>query len=81
MGNRIKAFPLPIPFYLLPNRLTLEIAIQKIQVKQAVRQVHTEGIYPSEVAISRLLVKPGCFPDKKVRAALRATRREIYLEP
>ncbi|MEH2115801.1 hypothetical protein [Nostoc sp.] len=28
------------------------------ELKQAVRQVHTEGIYPSEAAISRLLAKP-----------------------
>ncbi|MHC5934579.1 hypothetical protein [Nostoc sp.] len=51
------------------------------EVKQAVRQFHTEGIYPSEAAISRLLAKPGCFPDKEVRATLRAARREICLEP
>jgi hypothetical protein len=50
------------------------------EVKQAVRQVHTEGIYPSEATISRLLTKPGCFRDKQVRAALKAARREICLE-
>ncbi|MCL6754432.1 hypothetical protein KBT16_27020 [Nostoc sp. CCCryo 231-06] len=50
------------------------------EVKQAVTQFHTEGIYPSEAAISRLLAKPGCFRDKEVRAALRAARREIGLE-
>ncbi|WP_335115154.1 TetR/AcrR family transcriptional regulator [Nostoc sp.] len=51
------------------------------EVKQAVRQLHTEGIYPSEASISRLLAKPGCFRDKQVRAALRAARKEICLEP
>ncbi|MBD2345546.1 TniQ family protein [Anabaena subtropica] len=51
------------------------------EVKQAVRQVHTEGIYPSEAAISRLLAKPGCFRDREVRAALRTARKEIGLEP
>lgn len=51
------------------------------EVKQAVRQFHTEGIYPSEAAISKLLAKPGCFRDKEVRAALRAARKEICLEP
>ncbi|MEH1924319.1 hypothetical protein [Nostoc sp.] len=45
------------------------------EVKLAVRQVHTEGIYPSEAAISKLLAKPGYFRDKKVRAALRAARK------
>jgi hypothetical protein len=50
-------------------------------VKQAVQQFSSEGIYPSEAAISQLLAKPGCFRDKKVRAALRAARREICLEP
>ena len=51
------------------------------EVKQAVRQFHTEGIYPSEAAISKLLAKPGCFRDKQVRAALKAARKEICLEP
>ncbi|MEA5603259.1 TniQ family protein [Nostoc sp. UHCC 0252] len=51
------------------------------EVKQAVRQFHAEGIYPSEAAISKLLAKPGCFRDKQVRAALRAARKEICLEP
>jgi hypothetical protein len=50
------------------------------EVKQAVRQFHAEGIYPSEAAISRLLAKPGCFRDKEVRAALKAARKEIGLE-
>ncbi|MHC5730467.1 MAG: hypothetical protein ACYTXY_41445 [Nostoc sp.] len=50
------------------------------EVKQAVKQVHTEGIYPSEAAISRLLAKPGCFRYKEVRAALRVAPREIGLE-
>lgn len=50
------------------------------EVKQAVKQFHTEGIYPSEAAISSLLAKPGCFRDKEVRNALKAARREIGLE-
>ena len=50
------------------------------EVKQAVRQFHAEGIYPSKVAISRLLVKPGCFRDKEISTVLKAARREISLE-
>ncbi|MDZ8226354.1 hypothetical protein [Nostoc sp. ChiVER01] len=50
------------------------------EVKQAVRQFYTEGIYPSEAPISKLLAKPRCFHDKKVRTALRAAQREICLE-
>jgi hypothetical protein len=51
------------------------------EVKQAVQEFHSEGIYPSEAAISQLLAKPGCFRDKEVRIALKAARREIGLEP
>lgn len=51
------------------------------EVKQAVRTLHAEGIYPSEVAISKLLVKPGCFRDREVRTALRTARQEIGFEP
>lgn len=51
------------------------------EVKQAVRQFNTEGVYPSEAAISMLLAKPGCFRDKEVRTALKAAQREIGLEP
>ncbi|MBD2302143.1 hypothetical protein [Nostoc sp. FACHB-190] len=50
------------------------------EVKQAVQQFHTEGIYPSEAAISKLLAKPGCFRDKEVRVALKAARRDIGLD-
>lgn len=50
-------------------------------VKQAVRHFHNQGIYPSEPAISKLLIKPGCFRDREVRTALKAARREIGLEP
>lgn len=50
------------------------------EVKQAVKQFHAEGVYPSEAAISKLLAKPGCFRDKEVRTALKAARKEIGLE-
>ncbi|HEY9693625.1 MAG TPA: TniQ family protein [Oculatellaceae cyanobacterium] len=51
------------------------------EVQQAVRQLHSEGLYPNEAAISKVLAKPGCFRDKEVRATLKATRQEIGLEP
>lgn len=51
------------------------------EVKQAVKQFHNQGTYPSEAAISKLLAKPGCFRDKEVRNALKAARKEIGLEP
>jgi hypothetical protein len=51
------------------------------EVQQAVRQLHSEGLYPNEAAISKLLANPGCFRDKEVRTALKTVRQELGLEP
>ena len=47
------------------------------EVQQAVKQLYTQGLYPSEANVSKLLARPGCFRDKEVRAALEEARRQL----
>jgi hypothetical protein len=47
------------------------------EVKQVVKKLYTQGIYPSEAHVSNILERPGCFRDKEVRAALQEARRQL----
>jgi transcriptional regulator GlxA family with amidase domain len=47
------------------------------EVQQVVKKLHTQGIYPSEAHVSKILARPGCFRDKEVRAALQKARHQL----
>ena len=47
------------------------------EVQQVVKKLHTQGIYPSEAHVSKILARPGCFRDKEVRAALQEARHQL----
>ena len=49
------------------------------EVKQVVKKLYTQGVYPSEAHVSNILERPGCFRDKEVRAALQEARRQLGL--
>ena len=61
------------------------IHIQRIQefcveVEQAVLELNSQGIYPSEANVSKLLCKAGNFREKEVRNALSKARQRIGLQ-
>jgi hypothetical protein len=47
------------------------------QVRQAVKKLDSEGMYPTEARVSELLSQPGCFRDKEVRTALKEAKSEL----
>jgi hypothetical protein len=47
------------------------------EVQQVVKKLYTQGVYPSEANVSKILDQPGCFRDKEVRAALQEARRQL----
>lgn len=47
------------------------------EVKQVVKKLYTQGVYPSEAHVSNILERPGCFRDKEVCAALEEARRQM----
>jgi transcriptional regulator with XRE-family HTH domain len=49
------------------------------EVRLAVSELHNQGKYPSESAVSKLISKPGYFRHKKVRLALREANRKLEL--
>lgn len=49
------------------------------EVKQAVMKLNSEGIYPSEANVAKLLSKPGNLREKEVRDALSKTRQMLGL--
>jgi transcriptional regulator with XRE-family HTH domain len=51
------------------------------EVRQAVVELHTKGVYPSEARIAELLTRPGFLRYTEVREAFRAARQEVGLEP
>ncbi len=57
------------------------IATASEQVRQIVKQIHSEGGYPSEAYVSQFLEKPGIFRDKEVRQAFDEARRSLGFEP
>jgi transcriptional regulator with XRE-family HTH domain len=57
------------------------IATASEQVRQIVKQIHSEGGYPSEAHVSQFLEKPGIFRDKEVRQAFHEARRSLGFEP
>lgn len=50
------------------------------EVRQAVVELHTKGVYPSEGRLAELLTRPGFLRYKEVREAFRAARQEVGLE-
>lgn len=50
------------------------------EVHEAVLQLHSQGIYPSEARVSEHLTKPGHLRYKKVRAVLQETRKNLGLK-
>ena len=49
------------------------------EVEQAVIELNSGGIYPSEANVSKLLSKPGNLREKKVRDALSRARQMLGL--
>jgi hypothetical protein len=47
------------------------------EVKQVVKKLYAQGVYPSEAHVSKTLARPGCFRDKEVRAALQQARCQL----
>ncbi len=47
------------------------------EVQQVVKKLHSQGVYPSEAHVSKILARPGCFRDKEVRAALQEARHQL----
>jgi hypothetical protein len=76
--NLCKAISAQYVKYKSQARLTrIKQCCEKVQ--QAVKQLHAEGVYPSEARISEFLAQPGCCRDKEVRTALREARRKLGL--
>lgn len=48
-----------------------------LEVEQAVIKLNSEGIYPSEVNVSRILSRPGNLREKEVREALSKARQKL----
>ena len=49
------------------------------EVRLVAFELHNQGKYPTESAVSELVSKPGYFRHKKVRLALREANRELEL--
>lgn len=61
------------------NQRILRINECCAEVEQAVMKLNSEGVYPSEANVSKLLSKPGNLREKEVRDALSKTRQMLGL--
>jgi hypothetical protein len=51
-----------------------------LEVEQAVMKLNSQGVYPSEANISRLLSTPGGFREKEVREALKKAKEKLGIK-
>ncbi|ACK73731.1 hypothetical protein PCC7424_5664 (plasmid) [Gloeothece citriformis PCC 7424] len=49
-------------------------------VQEAVEQLYTQEIYPTQANVTKFLRKPGIFRDKEVKVAFHQARKKLGLE-